>query len=95
MPRSLRPTRTCGSLRIAAATRALASPVWPPQAPQSRPEACGLFTVVLPWPVSITSRAKVVGHRHGAQNSLRHVHALLVGEAGLTPADDPRFDARS
>ena len=35
IPRSANPCRTAGSLRSAAATLALGSPEWPPQAPQS------------------------------------------------------------
>ena len=57
MPRCTRPTRTIGSFNTAAATLALLSPVWPPQAPQSSPAACGLFTVLLPCPTSSTSPA--------------------------------------
>ena len=50
--------RTAESLSSAASARALTSPVWPPQAPQSNPAACGLLAVWLPWPASSTTRAK-------------------------------------
>ena len=50
--------RTAGVLSRSARARALTSPVWPPQAPQSRPAACGLLAVWLPWPASITSGAR-------------------------------------
>ena len=50
--------RTAAWFSRAATTRALASPVWPVQAPQSSPVACGLFTELLPCPASSTRRAK-------------------------------------
>lgn len=49
--------RTAGELSRSASTRALTSPVWPPQAPQSRPAACGLLALRLPWPASSISGA--------------------------------------
>src|SRR3569832_1672068 len=58
MPRSRRPWRTAGSFIRAATTRALASPVWPAQAPQSSPEACGLFAVV---PTALRLRHRLQG----------------------------------
>ena len=58
MPRSASRARTGGRLRIAQAARALSAPRFPPQAPQSSEAACGLFSVVLPWPQRTTSGAK-------------------------------------
>ena len=58
MPRAAGPVAPSDRSAAAASARAFTSPVCPPQAPQSRPAACGLLALWLPWPASSTSRAK-------------------------------------
>ena len=48
--------RTPGSLRMEASTRALTSPVWPQQAPQSSPAATTVNTAA-DWDLSVTLQA--------------------------------------
>ncbi len=66
-PRAAAAWRTAASFSRSASTRALTSPVWPPQAPQSRPAACGLLALWLPWPASSTSGAKPSRQAHRAR----------------------------
>ena len=67
MPRLASCSRTGGRLAIAANTRALGFPSCPPQAPQSRADSNGLFSVVLPCAHKSTSRAKFFDQAHHAQ----------------------------
>ena len=60
VPRFASVSRTSWSLSNCASTRTLTSPVCPPQAPQSKPAACKLLVLWLPWPTNNTSGANSV-----------------------------------
>ena len=78
-----------GSFSSAAPTRAFTSPACPPQAPQSRPAACGLLAEVLPCPHSRTIGARLgdspVFRSNPAANSTRSASATPPA-----PPDDRR-----
>ncbi len=60
MPRCSNILRTAESLAILAIARAFGRPWLPPQAPQSRADAYGLFSEVLPCAQNTTAREKLV-----------------------------------
>ncbi len=76
---------------------ALASPVCPPQAPQSSPAACGLLTVVLPWPARSTSRPKgpVIDMAFKTASAIASFWSAVkpVGAAGNGAGLEPRSGA--